>query len=102
MTCIVAHTDGKNIWMGGDAATVSEHHAVDISRPKVFERFTDNRRVKWLIGYSGSIRVGQLLKYQVPLPAILKYPKKDIEEVISCNFMDSFRRRLEKIGTGIH
>lgn len=99
MTCIVAYTNGKDSWMGGDAAAVNEHHAVDIySKAKVFERFSDNRKTKWLFGFAGSFRVGQIVKYKVRLPTLLKSPRKDIEEIIVCSFVESLRQCLKKAG----
>lgn len=85
--------------MGGDAAAVNEHHAVDIySKSKVFARLSDNGKIKWLFGFTGSFRVGQIIKYKLQLPSLLKYPKKDIEEILVCSFVDTIRLCLKKAG----
>lgn len=85
--------------MGGDAAAVNEYHAVEIySKSKVFERYSDNRKIKWLFGFAGSFRVGQIIKYKLLLPSLLKHPKKDIEEILVCSFVDTIRKCLKKAG----
>ena len=85
--------------MGGDAAAVNEYHAVEIySQSKVFERYSDNRKIKWLFGFAGSFRVGQVIKYKLLLPSLLKHPKKDIEEILVCSFVDTIRKCLKKAG----
>jgi hypothetical protein len=69
MTCIVAITNGTNIWMGGDAAGIGENGAYDIrSTPKVFRRYFGRSRTPWLFGFAGDFRIGQLIQHKLKLP----------------------------------
>jgi ATP-dependent protease HslVU (ClpYQ) peptidase subunit len=64
MTCIVAVKDKNKIWMGGDSAACDEvgNSIIVRKHPKVFQNG------KFLIGFSGSFRVGQILQYHFVPP----------------------------------
>lgn len=63
MTCIVAMTDGSEIVMAGDSAGCGQGSFIELrDDPKVFER------QGYLFGYTTSFRMGQILRYHVPLP----------------------------------
>lgn len=62
MTCIAAVTDGKTVWMGGDSAGVSGWDLTPRKDEKVY------RRGEWLLGFTSSFRMGQLLGYRLTIP----------------------------------
>lgn len=99
MTCIAGYTKGKHTWMGGDAAAVDGYHAVDIySKAKVFKLFSDDGKTTWLFGFAGCFRIGQIVKYNLHPPSLLKHPEKDIEEIFACALIDTLRHCLKKAG----
>ncbi len=66
MTCIVGLVEGKKVYMGGDSAAVSATPSSSLkvrSDPKVF------RNGDFLIGYTTSFRMGQLLRFNLVPPA---------------------------------
>jgi len=64
MTCVVALTEGDRLVMGADsgASHLPEYEMYTVSMPKVF------RAGPWLVGFSGSYRLGQILKFNMPWP----------------------------------
>lgn len=62
MTCIVGAKTAKGVILGGDSAAVAGLTVQSVKRPKVF------RRGRFLFGYAGSFRLGQLLEYELTLP----------------------------------
>lgn len=64
MTCIVAIANGEKVVMGGDAAgtEISTGTIIATSIPKVFIKD------EYVIGYSGSFRMGKWIQYSVELP----------------------------------
>jgi len=86
MTAIVAiAVDGK-VWMGGDSAGSSGYSIYTYKNPKVF---INN---KFIIGYTTSFRMGQLLEYEFSPPdeivgeSDLKYMIKRVVPVIKSLF----------------
>ena len=64
MTCIVGYVDKKKrvVYIGGDSAATDDAE-VDIRKdPKVF------KNNGMIFGYSGSFRMGQLLRYTLKIP----------------------------------
>lgn len=62
MTCVVAMVDRwRNVWMGGDAAAVSDSDLCARRDPKVFHV------TPFMIGFAESFRMGQLLRFRLPL-----------------------------------
>ena len=62
MTCIVALEHNGKVWMGGDSAAVGGMDIQPVANPKVF-RVDD-----FVIGYTSSFRMGQLLQYGLSIP----------------------------------
>ncbi len=62
MTCIVALEFENKVFMGGDSAAVSGWDIQVTAEPKVF------RLGEFLIGYTSSFRMGQLLRYNLAIP----------------------------------
>lgn len=84
MTCIVAVEHEGKIWMGGDSAASREEDIVCRSNEKVFING------EFIIGFSGSFRIGQLLQYAFK-PQKQSRNQTDMEYMV-VDFIDSLRR----------
>jgi ATP-dependent protease HslVU (ClpYQ) peptidase subunit len=91
MTCIVALEHEGSVWMGGDSAASRDNDVVRRSNEKVF--FNEN----FLIGYSGSFRIGQLLQYALHIPK-QSYGQTDMEYMV-VDFVDALRNLMRDKGT---
>ena len=71
MTVIVGYIHKGTVWMGGDAAIHSGDDKVVYANtdPKVFIKGP------YIIGYSGDLRIGQILHYVWKEPTLKKYAK---------------------------
>lgn len=61
MTCIVGFRTPAGVWIGGDAAGCSGYDLQISASPKVFGNGS------YLVGYTSSFRMGQLLQYSLAL-----------------------------------
>ena len=68
MTCMVGLVDGGEVYMGADSMAAQNWDARQSSLPKVFSRD------EFLIGYSTSFRMGQLLQYKLKITPRNKEP----------------------------
>lgn len=93
MTCIVGLIQGDDIWMGGDSAGVDVRRLEIRSRKdtKVFE--VDG---KFLIGYTSSFRMGQLMRFGFSPPS--QEGKAADYEYMCTVFIDAIRKRLKDGG----
>jgi ATP-dependent protease HslVU (ClpYQ) peptidase subunit len=66
MTCIVGIADGNEVWMGGDSAAANGYETRVTTLPKVFIVNTTARE-RFLLGYTSSFRMGQLLQYRLDI-----------------------------------
>lgn len=88
MTCIVGIIENGEVFVGGDSASVSGW-AIRSSRiPKVF------RNGPFVIGYTSSFRMGQILHYQVDLPRADKYDEK----YMVTQFIEEIRKKFKDLG----
>ena len=89
MTCIVAISDGRSVYMGGDSAAVEVETNLVTSRiePKVFIQGD------YIIGYSGSFRFGKVVEYSCQLP---KPDYKDIHKFMNTQFVNAVRESAEE------
>src|SRR3972149_1095014 len=62
MTCIVGLEHDHKVYMGGDSAAVGDWDIQETDEHKVF------RSGDFLIGYTSSFRMGQLLRYSLDIP----------------------------------
>jgi len=62
MTCIVGMVENGKAYIGADSAAVSNSTVRALKQPKVF------RRGPFVIGYTSSFRMGQLLQYFLDVP----------------------------------
>ncbi len=73
MSVIVAIVDAHGaLWMGGDAAGVDATSCdrTRLREPKLFRLALGTTGVEVLIGFAGSPRIGQVLRYDLTLPSI--------------------------------
>jgi hypothetical protein len=81
MTCIVGAVDDKGVYIGGDSAAVTGHSIYNRSDTKVF------KKDDFIFGFTGSYRMGQLIRYKLSIPKIKE--DQDIDEYLHCEFIDS-------------
>jgi len=90
MTCIIAlEYDGK-VYMGGDSASVAGYQIQKTYQPKVFTKGD------FIIGFTSSFRMGQLLRYKLEIPNQGK-SESDIE-YLTTSFIDAVRTCLKDGG----
>lgn len=89
MTCIVGLVDKGTVYIGGDSASVAGWTNRVTRLPKVF------RRGPFLIGYTTSFRMGQLLQHALTVP-----PQKDGDDMrfMVMTFVESVRALLKERG----
>lgn len=90
MTCIAGLVDNGRVYMGGDSAGVGNYDLVLRKDPKVF------RNGPFLMGFTSSFRMGQLLRYHFRPPEIK--PDDDMDEYLSTAFVDAVRSCLKDGG----
>lgn len=89
MTAIVGLVAGKSIYMGGDSAGIDGYDLVIRADEKVFTVGP------YVMGFCGSFRVGQLLRYSLTPPT----PRaKDLPRFMATTFVDAVRKCLNDGG----
>lgn len=91
MTCVAALIHDNTIYMGADSAGVSDFDLVVRADQKVF--LND----EFLIGFTSSFRMGQLLRYALKPPKF-RPEEKDLYEYMVTDFVDAVRDCLKKGG----
>lgn len=91
MTVIVGVETRDGVVIGGDSAGVSGYLLTSRADPKVFINGP------YLIGYTTSFRMGQLLHY-ADLPKPLDRSGEDLDRFIATEFVDSVRELLKTGG----
>ena len=91
MTCIVGLVEDDIVYLGGDSAGTNGNLDRSIRRnPKVFKKDI------FLIGYTTSFRMGQLLEFKLNPP---RYNKEDdAYKYMVCEFVESLRKCLSDGG----
>lgn len=89
MTCIVAYKKDGVVYMGGDSAAVGGLEVHERKDAKVFIV------QKFLIGYTSSFRMGQLLRFKLKVP---KQGKESDYEYMCTKFIDEVRKVLTDNG----
>lgn len=87
MTCIIGLVDDGNVYIGADSAGVAGSGLSIRSDPKVFIR--DD----FIMGFTGSFRMGQLLRYN--LQVAYRPEITDILEYMVKTFVEAVRRCLK-------
>jgi ATP-dependent protease HslVU (ClpYQ) peptidase subunit len=96
MTCIVALSDGKTVWLGGDAAGTTGDEISIRSDAKVSVQYSGG--VFWGIGFTTSYRMGQLIRYHVTLPKVTSADKTDLFKYVVTKFIPHLRTVLSDGG----
>ncbi len=84
MTCIVGLVHEGSVYMGGDSAGVAGMSLTVVTTPKVFKKDS------FVIGYTSSFRMGDLLQYKFTPP--LHDPKLDPRAYMATAFVDAVRQ----------
>lgn len=91
MTCIVGFVKQDKVYMGGDSAGVAGLDVTLRKDTKVFN--VDNR---FLIGYTSSFRMGQLLRFKLKVPK--QKTNQDDYQYMCTTFIDAVRSMLKSNG----
>ena len=90
MTCIVGLLDKGDVWMGADSAGSSAYTICDRRDTKLF------RNGPFLMGFTTSFRMGQLLHYSFKTP---DHPARMSDEKYMCTkFIDAARKCFKRGG----
>ena len=90
MTCIVGLVHEGTVFIGGDSAGVAGLSLVVRADEKVF------RNSDFLMGFTTSFRMGQLLRYSLEPPR--RHPDDDIHQYMVVDFVNAVRRCLKAGG----
>jgi ATP-dependent protease HslVU (ClpYQ) peptidase subunit len=90
MTCIVGIRRNNHVWIGGDSAGLAGWDKTPRLDPKVF------LKGEFIIGYTTSFRMGQILRFQLVLPPIPV--EMDLFEYMCTLFVDAVRKCLKDGG----
>lgn len=82
MTCIVGLAHRGRVYLGGDSAGVAGSDLTLRSDAKVF------RREGYVMGFTSSFRMGQLLQYAGDLPGA---PREHLDRFMATEFIDAAR-----------
>ena len=88
MTAIVGVVHDGRVYIGGDSAGSSEYRITQRADPKVF------RNGLYVMGFTTSYRMGQLLRHAFEAPA----PTGDLDKFMSTTWIDAVRECLKTGG----
>lgn len=92
MTCIVGITNKTRVWLGADSAASDDSGSIETRKdPKIF------KKGDFLIGYAGSFRIGQLLRYKFTPPKKGR-GRVDIYQYMVSEWMDALRKVVKDAG----
>lgn len=92
MTCIVGIEHDKGVLIGGDSAGVAGYSITVRADEKVFAVGP------YVMGFTTSFRMGQLLRYRLQVPAPSVDDVKDLDRFIATTFIDAVRNTLKDGG----
>lgn len=90
MTCIVGVASQGHVWIGGDSAGIAGWSLSVRADEKVFANGP------FVMGFTSSFRMGQLLRYSFVPPE--KDPESDLDRYMVTSFVDAVRRCLKEGG----
>jgi len=90
MTCIVGLVDNGDVWMGADSAAARDWELRHRSDPKVF------RNGPFLLGFTTSFRMGQLLRFAFKPPAPPR--RGNLDRFLATTWIDAVRKCLTSGG----
>jgi len=91
VTCIVGIAKDGVVYIGGDRAASDGNIVLPLTLPKV------KRCGEYLIGFAGSMGIGQLAHY-IDMPPI----GKNIEKTLRTSFVKSLKTAVEEYGNASH
>jgi ATP-dependent protease HslVU (ClpYQ) peptidase subunit len=92
MTCIVGIAQNNTVTIGGDSAGVGGYSIQLRADTKVF------RNQNYVMGFTTSFRMGQLLRYGTLPPAPTAEQNWDLDRFMATTFVDAVRKVLEAGG----
>ena len=95
MTCIVGLVDKGKVYIGGDSAGANSFWDLTVrADPKVFVNGP------FIMGFTSSFRMGQLLRYKLKTPSRFKDDgtQKEVYEYMVTDFVDAVRQCLKDGG----
>jgi hypothetical protein len=90
MTCIAGLVDRGKVWIGGDSAGVAGWDLAVRADEKVFTNG------EFVLGFTSSFRMGQLLRYAFTPPA--PHEEQDIQQFMVTDFINALRQCLKDGG----
>ena len=84
MTCIVGFTNGKNVYLGADSQGTAGLNYVIRADEKVFSNGA------FIFGFTGSFRMGQLLRYKLEIPEQKQSEEDDFRFLVT-EFIDAVK-----------
>ncbi|MBC7981493.1 hypothetical protein H7X65_00265 [Candidatus Parcubacteria bacterium] len=97
MTCIAAVIEKGTIFIGGDSAGTAGYRQTSRADSKVFTRKDDFGNI-WAFGFTSSYRMGQLIRYDLPLPAFNSTAVKNPHMFMVKKFIPALQKCLEAGG----
>lgn len=91
MTCIVGMIKNGTVYIGGDSAGSSNYSMTIVSNPKVFIL-----QKEFVIGYTSSFRMGQIIENDLVIPSRAK--DMNVYRFMTTVFIDALRDCLKKCG----
>jgi ATP-dependent protease HslVU (ClpYQ) peptidase subunit len=89
MTCVVGVKENNNVWIGADKSSVAGYLMRSTNIDKVF------RKGEYVIGYTTSFRMGQLLQHVINLP---EPPEKIDVGFMVLEFVENIRKGFKEYG----
>jgi ATP-dependent protease HslVU (ClpYQ) peptidase subunit len=91
MTCIVAISDGSNVYMASERGLSDDDVITAMSAPKIRQNY------KYIIGYADSPGTGQLLHWMaLPTP-----PRSTVEKFMRTTWVNAVRKALNDSGVDL-
>lgn len=94
MTCIVGVVAGGTVYLGGDSAGSNGSLTVVRSDAKVFRK-EPRQGEAWVLGYTSSFRMGQVLRFSLKIP---ERGEERLFDFMCTSFIDAVRDCLKKAG----
>lgn len=90
MTCVIGLVDKGRVWIGADSAGSSGWETRSVSTPKIFVNGP------FLIGYTSSFRMGQILQYQLKVRE--QFQEEADHSFMASGFCEAVRHSLKDCG----
>jgi len=92
MTCIIGLIADDTIYLGTDSAVSADQRIHTLLDKKIF------KKGPYGVGFAGSLRVGQIIKYRMRTPTLKKNSAKNPTKILVINFVDAMRKALKDAG----